>query len=130
LRLFFVFLERERKAGAAFLSLCDAVGSTSGADEQRFMEESPPRAEGEKVLPLQAELDVKSGGHVEGDPQATGPGSPLMAIATSTSSPPPGGSPTSRPGLPLMAMETKGAATASLVSDGRYEEGHVTGDAV
>jgi hypothetical protein len=57
LRLFFVFFERERKAGTALFSLSDAVGSTSEADEQRFLEESTPRAEGEKGLPLQAELD-------------------------------------------------------------------------
>jgi hypothetical protein len=37
--------------------LSDAVGSTSEADEKRFLEESPPRAEGAKGLPLQAELD-------------------------------------------------------------------------
>jgi hypothetical protein len=54
------------------LSLCDAVGITSGADEQRFMEESPPCAEGEKGLPLRAKLDVKSGGHVGGARQPLG----------------------------------------------------------
>ena len=72
LRLFFVFFERERKAGTALLSLCDAVGITSGADEQRFMEESAPCAEGEKGLPLRAKLDVKSGGHVGGARQPLG----------------------------------------------------------
>jgi hypothetical protein len=57
------------------LSLRDAVGSTSEDDERRFMEESPPRAEGEKVLPLRAELDVKGGGHVRGGLPTSGPGS-------------------------------------------------------
>jgi hypothetical protein len=63
LRLFFVFFQRERKAGAALLSLGDAVGGSSEDDEQPFMEEPPPRAEGEKGLALRAELDVKGGGH-------------------------------------------------------------------
>jgi hypothetical protein len=58
LGLFFVFFERER---------------TSEANEQRFMEKSPPRAEGEKALPLRVELDVMSGGHVEGDSPTSGP---------------------------------------------------------
>jgi hypothetical protein len=49
LRLFFVFFERERKAGTTSLSLSDAVGGTSEADERRFMEEPPPRA-GSRVL--------------------------------------------------------------------------------
>jgi hypothetical protein len=44
LYLFFVFFERERKAGTALLSLGDAVGGISEADKQRIMEESPPRA--------------------------------------------------------------------------------------
>jgi hypothetical protein len=67
------------------------------------MEESPPRAEGEKGLPLRAEVDVKSGGHIGG------------------------GSPTSSPGSPLMAMETKRAATASIVSDGGKRKGRSPG---
>jgi hypothetical protein len=45
LRLFFVFFERERKDWAAMLSLGDAVGDTSEAGEQRFVEELLPRAE-------------------------------------------------------------------------------------
>jgi hypothetical protein len=51
--------------------------------------------EGEKGLPLWAELDVKSGGHVGGGLKTSGPGSPLMAMLTASFSPPPGGSPTS-----------------------------------
>ena len=43
LRLFFVFFERERKAGTALLSLGDAAGGASEADEQRFLEELPLR---------------------------------------------------------------------------------------
>jgi hypothetical protein len=58
MRLLFVFFQKDRKAGAALLSLCDAVGSTSEAVEKRFVEEPPPRAEGEKVLPLRADLDI------------------------------------------------------------------------
>jgi hypothetical protein len=46
------------------------------------MEEPPPRAEVEKGLPLLAELDVKSGGHVGGDSPTSGPGSPLMSMVT------------------------------------------------
>ena len=72
LRLFFVFFERERKAGAVLLSLIDAVWSTSGVGKQRFMEEPPPRAEGEKGLPLWPELDIKSGGRVGGARQPLG----------------------------------------------------------
>jgi hypothetical protein len=75
LRLFFVFFEQERIVGAALPSLRDAVGSTSEADEQRFMEESPSRAEGEKALPLRAELDLMGGGHVRGGWPTSGPGS-------------------------------------------------------
>jgi hypothetical protein len=41
-----------------------------------------------------------------------------MAMKATSSSPPPGASLTSRPKLPLMAIETKEAATASIVSDG------------
>ena len=105
LRLFFVFFEQERKVGTALPSLRDAVGSTSEADEQRFMEESPSRAEGEKALPLRAELDLKGGGHVGGGSPSYGPGSPLMSMITS-SSPPPGSSLSSGPGLPLMAQKS------------------------
>jgi hypothetical protein len=43
-RLFFVFFQRERKAGAALLFLGHAVGGTSEADEHRLIEEQPPRA--------------------------------------------------------------------------------------
>jgi hypothetical protein len=75
LRLSFVFFEQERKVGAALVPLCDAVGGTSEADEQRFMEESPPRAEGKKALPLRAELDLMGGGHVRGGWPTSGPGS-------------------------------------------------------
>jgi hypothetical protein len=46
------------------LSLDHAVGGNSEADEQRFTEESTLRAGDEKGLPLRAELDSKSGGHV------------------------------------------------------------------
>jgi hypothetical protein len=37
------------------------------------MEKPPPRAEGEKALPLRVELDVMSGGHVEGGSPTSGP---------------------------------------------------------
>jgi hypothetical protein len=43
--VFFVFFERERKDWAAMLPLGDAVGDTSEADEQRFVEEPLARAE-------------------------------------------------------------------------------------
>jgi hypothetical protein len=59
LRLFFVFFERERKAGTALFSLCDAVRNTSEAGKQHFMEESPPRAQGEKMLPPRAKIEIE-----------------------------------------------------------------------
>jgi hypothetical protein len=46
------YLNENTEQGAAMLSLGDAVGDTSEADEQRLIEEPPPRAEGEKGLPL------------------------------------------------------------------------------
>jgi hypothetical protein len=67
------------------------VGNTSEADEKRFIKELPLRAEGEKGLPLRAELDVKSGGLVGGGSLTFWPGSPLMSMVTTSSSPPPGG---------------------------------------
>jgi hypothetical protein len=118
LRLFFVFFERERKAGTALLSLGDAVGGDSEAGEQRFMEEPPPRAEGEKGLPLRAKLNVKCGGHVGGGSPTSGPGSPLMSIVAIFSSPPPGGSPTSGLGSQLMAM---GTTPSSLPPGGVFQ---------
>jgi hypothetical protein len=55
------------------LFLGDAVWGTSEADEQRLVEEPPPRrAEGEKGLPLRAELGEKSGGHVGGGSPTSG----------------------------------------------------------
>jgi hypothetical protein len=53
--------------------LGDAVWGTSEAGEQRFVEEPPPRrAEGEKGLPLRAELDAKSSFHVGGGSPTSG----------------------------------------------------------
>jgi hypothetical protein len=50
--------------------------------------------------------------------------------ATTSSSLPPGGSPTSKPRMALMAMKTKEAITASIVPDGGQEERQVTLGAV
>jgi hypothetical protein len=93
--MFFVFFERERTDGAALLSLGDAVGDISESGEQRIVEESPPRAKGEKVLPLRAELGAKSGGHVGGGSPTSWPGSSLMSMVSASSLPLLGGSPTS-----------------------------------
>jgi hypothetical protein len=73
------------------LFLGDAVGGTSEAGEIRFLNKSPPRAEGEKGLPLRAETDAKRIGHVGGGSPASGPGSPLLSMVATSSSPPPGG---------------------------------------
>ena len=40
------------------------LGKLRKQSNSAFKEESPPRAEGDKVLPLRARLDVKGGGHV------------------------------------------------------------------
>ena len=52
LRLFFAFFEQDRKA---MRSCCPWA--------MRYMSEPPPRARGEKGLPLRAELAGKGGGH-------------------------------------------------------------------
>jgi hypothetical protein len=106
MRLFFVFFERERKYETGFLSFDDAVEDSTEADEQRFMEESLPRAENEKGLPLRAKPDAKSGFYVVGGSPTSGLGSPLVSMVARSSSPPPGGSPTSGLGSQLMVMGT------------------------
>jgi hypothetical protein len=78
------------------------LGGTSEAGEQHFVDEPPPCAEGEKGLPLWAKLDAKSGCHVKGSLKTSGPGSPLMSMVTTSSLPPPGGSPISGLGSSLL----------------------------
>jgi hypothetical protein len=58
------------------------------------MVDLPPLSEGKKGLPLRAKLDAKSRSHVGGGSPNSGPGSLLKAMETTSSSPPPGGSPT------------------------------------
>jgi hypothetical protein len=73
-----------RRVFAALMPLGDAVGDTPEADEPRNMEDSKLCAGGEKGLPLRAKSDKRSGGHVGGGSPTSGPGLPLMAMETTS----------------------------------------------